>query len=69
MLKNPCVKNCPERSATCRLTCERGRAYFAERRKIYEERQKIKLARGEIDDYQKREVDKSRKAQPSWRRK
>lgn len=61
MLKNPCVKDCPERSATCRLTCERGQAYFAQQHEVYEERQKTKIMSGDIAAYVRGEAEKNRK--------
>ena len=36
----PCSKDCPERSATCRTTCERGIAYYAKQHEKYAEREK-----------------------------
>ena len=35
-----CPKDCPERSAECRLTCERWAAHREERLKVYDERAK-----------------------------
>ena len=40
----PCGKNCPDRSAGCSVTCERWKAYIAERNENYKTRMKKKNA-------------------------
>lgn len=39
-MKNPCVKDCPERSAECKLICQRWKGYEKEKFKQYEENEK-----------------------------
>ena len=39
-MKQPCVKECPDRQIRCRETCERYREYRAWRDTMYEQRQK-----------------------------
>lgn len=36
-----CAQDCPDRSAECRLTCERYKAYRAEKLKEYDRRARI----------------------------
>nr|DAP48210.1 MAG TPA: hypothetical protein [Caudoviricetes sp.] len=38
MIQQPCAKDCPDRSAECRLTCPKWAEYTAERAKDYEQR-------------------------------
>ena len=39
--KPPCGKICADRSAGCQASCERWKAYEAERAAYYEEKQKL----------------------------
>lgn len=38
MMMQPCAKDCPDRSAECRLTCTKWAEYTTERDKDYEKR-------------------------------
>lgn len=58
-MQNPCTQDCPKRHATCRLTCPEGRAYFAERRAKYEEREKEYQNKHAIEDYRSREFERN----------
>ncbi len=40
-VKNPCVKECPDRSPTCHGECEKYMAYAAWREELRNERAKI----------------------------
>lgn len=40
----PCTQDCPDRSGTCRLTCERYKPYEAGKRAEYAARAKVKSA-------------------------
>jgi hypothetical protein len=40
-MKNPCEKNCPNRSPTCHGKCEKYQLFFKERIKENEERHRI----------------------------
>lgn len=68
MKNHPCQRDCPERTADCRLTCKRYKEHFAEQQAEYAAKTKARNARGDIDDYVKREVQKSRAALPTYRR-
>ena len=37
-MNQPCKKDCPDRSATCRLSCEKWIQYESERTKEYDRR-------------------------------
>ena len=51
MKDNPCKQDCPDRSAVCRLTCERFAKYY-EKRKIEEaERNKKREAVIDFNNY------------------
>ena len=40
-MKQPCLRDCPDRWAECHATCEKWLEYEAERNKQYEERAEI----------------------------
>jgi hypothetical protein len=40
-MKNPCDKNCPNRSPTCHCECEAYLAFFEERQRENKERHRI----------------------------
>ena len=40
----PCTQDCPDRSGTCRLTCERYKPYEAGKRAEYAARTRVKAA-------------------------
>ena len=40
-MKNPCSKNCPGRSPTCHCECEEYLAFFEERQRFNQEKQRI----------------------------
>ena len=46
-MKNPCTKDCPDRTVTCRTACEKFKEYRAWRDSLYEERQKAFI----VDDF------------------
>lgn len=39
-MKQPCARDCPDRSADCAVTCEKWKKYVVERNAEYKERQK-----------------------------
>lgn len=47
-MKQPCVRDCPDRTMTCKKTCERLKEYTAWKK----EQQKIKDKQFLLDDYQ-----------------
>lgn len=47
----PCTKDCPDRSATCRQTCEKGKAWSQKQQQKYEERNKRFTAGKPIESY------------------
>ena len=47
-MKHPCVKDCPERSATCKKTCEKLKEYTAWKKPKDEE----KIRQYKINQYQ-----------------
>ena len=44
---HPCQKDCPDRSATCKKTCEKLKEYTEKKKKAEEEKNK----RFKVDDY------------------
>lgn len=62
MMQQPCAKDCPDRSAECRLTCTKWAEYTAEREKDYEKR--LAKLMGKEDNYAK-----SKKIQQLMRKK
>jgi hypothetical protein len=40
-MKNPCSKDCPKRSPTCHCECPNYLAFFAERQRENQERQRL----------------------------
>lgn len=61
MKDNPCKQNCPNRSADCRLFCERFKTY-EEKRKIEEaERNKKRDAVMDFNNYKYAVVSRMRK--------
>jgi threonine synthase len=51
MNSQPCNGYCPERSATCHATCERGKAREAENVRIRDARNRIKSREGMMIEY------------------
>lgn len=51
MMMQPCAKDCPDRSAECRLTCTKWAEYTAEREKVYQKR--LAKLMGKEDNYAK----------------
>ena len=47
-MKHPCTKECPDRTITCKSTCEKYKDYMA---KTEKERQ-YRIAQHKINDYQ-----------------
>ena len=41
-MKQPCTRDCPDRSATCATTCERWAKYVKWRNAEYENRRKLR---------------------------
>lgn len=50
MMKPPCGKYCPDRTADCHSTCEKWQEYERERNKDYEERYKKYVALSYFSD-------------------
>lgn len=44
-IKQPCEKNCPERTAECKKTCPRWAAYWQEKQEEYKRRERLSLKR------------------------
>lgn len=59
-MNHPCVKACPDRSGTCRKTCQKWKEYEA-RKKIEEERKRQRyLLRDMLGNYAKQSVRRNR---------
>lgn len=50
-MKNPCQPDCPQRSGTCRLTCDTVKAFYESRREGNEQRAKERNNKRMLDDY------------------
>ena len=57
---NPCVKDCPQRSAFCRRTCEAWKIAQEEKKKICAQREKDLLIRGYLKDSAERKRRRAR---------
>lgn len=58
---NPCKQNCPNRSAECRLFCERFKTYEEKRRIENAERNKKREAAMDFNNYKYAIVSRHRK--------
>lgn len=57
--KHPCQKDCPERSATCRLSCPKFKTHFAKQQARYAEKQKAIEKKLDIESYVQQEIIKN----------
>lgn len=61
MKDNPCKRDCPERSAECRITCERFAEYHEKQKAAKAERDKKKQQITEYNNYKYEVKSKIRK--------
>lgn len=58
MVKPPCGKVCPDRTVTCKLTCEKWKVYEAAKREEYAQRKIAAASRPDWSSEHVRSVNK-----------
>lgn len=69
MSSNPCVKDCPNRSATCHAECERYAAFAKEREAVLAQKNKQQSIESRLDGYAVEMAIKARRRRrrPGWK--
>jgi hypothetical protein len=60
-MKPPCGKQCPNRSAECKLTCKDWKEYEVIHRAEIEEREKLYKQEYEITSYKRERIEKTKR--------
>lgn len=65
---HPCAKDCPDRSAECRLTCTAWKEYVEKRNIDYDEEHKMRLAEAVAYSVSMLRAERVRKYAKRWRK-
>lgn len=60
-IKAPCARDCQERSAECRIACEKWAEYVKRRDEAYEERIRRAVAKSAYDEHVLKRVQRCQK--------
>lgn len=49
LIPSPCKKDCPNRTATCKIDCKKYQAY--EKIKLYQDKKQVEIVQYKLDNY------------------